>query len=69
MIHGIRSLARLCITESLHIEAMRLSRRGGGGRRFEHPLKNHKNIGFLGDTRKNPLKNHKAAKPVFNVES
>ena len=40
-----------------------------GGRRFEHPLKNHKNIGFLGDTRQNPLKNHKAAKPVFNVGS
>ena len=28
------------------------------------PLKNHKNIGFLGpDT----LKNHKATKPTFNV--
>ena len=32
------------------------------------PLKNHKNIRFLGNTGPDPLKNHKAAKPAFNVE-
>ena len=30
-------------------------------------LKNHKNIGFLSNTGPDPLKNHKAAKPAFNV--
>ena len=36
---------------------------GGGGQ----PLKNHKNIGFPNITCPDPLKNHKAAKPTFNV--
>ena len=40
------------------------SRGGTGG---PHPLKNHKNIGFLSNTGPDPLKNHKATKPVFNV--
>ena len=31
------------------------------------PLKNHKKIGFLSKTGPDPLKNHKATKPVFNV--
>ena len=31
------------------------------------PLKNYKNIGFLSNTGRDPLKNHKAAKPAFNV--
>ena len=31
------------------------------------PLKNHKNIGFFSKTGPDPLKNHKAAKPAFNV--
>ena len=31
------------------------------------PLKNHKNIGFLSDTGLDPLKNHKATEPAFNV--
>ena len=31
------------------------------------PLKNHKKIGFLGNTGPDPLKNHKTIKPVFNV--
>ena len=30
-------------------------------------LKNHKNIGFLSNTGPDPLKNHKATKPAFNV--
>ena len=32
-----------------------------------HPLKNHKNIGFLSNTGLDPLKNHKTTKPAFNV--
>ena len=31
------------------------------------PPKNHKNIGFLSNTGPNPLENHNAAKPAFNV--
>ena len=31
------------------------------------PLKNHKNIGFLSNTGLDPLKNHKATNPAFNV--
>ena len=31
------------------------------------PLKNHKNIGFIRNTGLDPLKNHKATKPAFNV--
>ena len=31
------------------------------------PLKKLKNIGFLSNTGTDPLKNHKAAKPAFNV--
>ena len=31
------------------------------------PLENYKNIGFLSNTGLDPLKNHKATKPVFNV--
>ena len=30
-------------------------------------LKNHENIGFLSNTGPDPLKNHKATKPAFNV--
>ena len=40
------------------------SRGGGGG---AGGLKNHTNIGFLGNTGLDPLKNHKAIKPSFNV--
>ena len=44
---------------------------GGGGDRGVQspppPLKNHKNIGFLRNTGADPLKNHKATKPAFNV--
>ena len=45
---------------------------GGGGQGVQTPppLKNHKNIGFLSNlsnTGPDPLENHKAAKPAFNV--
>ena len=38
-----------------------------GGQDVRTPLKNRKNIGFLCNTGPDPLKNHKATKPVFNV--
>ena len=46
--------------------------RGGGDRAFRTPpppqkKKNHKNIGFLGNSGPDPLKNHKATEPAFNV--
>ena len=41
--------------------------RGGKGLRAP-ALKNHKNIGFLCNTGPDPLKNHKATNPAFNVE-
>ena len=31
------------------------------------PPENHKNIGFLSNTGPDPLENHKATKPAFNV--
>ena len=40
---------------------------GGGGQGVWTPLKNHKNIGFLSNNGLDPLKNHKATKPEFNV--
>ena len=42
---------------------------GGGDKGIWTPLKNHKNIGFSGNTGLDPLKNHKATctKPAFNV--
>ena len=45
--------------------------RGGQGVRplpLPPPPENHKNIGFLCKTGPDPLKNHKATKPAFNVE-
>ena len=44
---------------------MRKSRGVTGGP--TSPLENHKNIGFLSNTGPDPLKNHKATKPAFNV--
>ena len=41
--------------------------RGGATGGPDPPLKNHKNIGFLCNTCLDPLKNHKATKPAFNV--
>ena len=40
---------------------------GGGSRGSRTPLKNRKSIGFLSNTGLDPLKNHKAIKPEFNV--
>ena len=40
---------------------------GGAGVRTPPPLKNPQNIGFISNTGPDPLKNHKAAKPAFNV--
>ena len=40
---------------------------GGGGTGVRTPLKNHKNIGFLCNTDPDPMKNHIATKPAFNV--
>ena len=44
------------------------SREGVGGDRGMDPHpENDKTIGFLSNTGPDPLKNHKAAKPAFNV--
>ena len=40
---------------------------GGTGGLDSPPLKNHKNVGFLSNTGPDPLKNHNATKPAFNV--
>ena len=37
-----------------------------GGQGLQNSLKNHKNIGFLGNTGQDPLKNNEAASQVFN---
>ena len=41
--------------------------RGGWGDRVSGPPKKHKNLGFLSNTGPDPLKNHKATKPAFNI--
>ena len=40
---------------------------GGGGQRVRTSLKNHKAIGFLNNIGSDPLKNHKATEPAFNI--
>ena len=40
---------------------------GGGGQCPDSPLKNYTAIGFLSNTDLDPLENHKATKPSFNV--
>ena len=45
---------------------MRGSRRGRS-RGSAPPPENHKNIWFLSNTGLDPLKNHKATKPAYNV--
>ena len=40
---------------------------GGGDRESGAPLENHQAIGFLNNTGPDPLKNHKATKPAFNI--
>ena len=42
----------------------RIQRRGQGVRT---PLQNHKNMGFRCNTGPDPLENHKATQPAFNV--
>ena len=42
---------------------------GGGGAGLRTTLKNHKNVRFLSSTGTDPLKNHKATKPAFNLGS
>ena len=41
--------------------------RGEEDRGFGSPLEKHKSIGFLINTGSDPLKNHKATRPAFNV--
>ena len=41
--------------------------RGGTGDPDPPPLKNYRNIGFYSNAGPDPVKNHKAAKPGFNV--
>ena len=43
------------------------SRGGGGGRGPDPTEKNHKNTGLLSITGPDPMENHKATKPAFNV--
>ena len=52
-------------SHSKHIT--RVDPEGRGGQGVWNPSKNHKNIGFLSNTGQDPLKNHKATKPAFNV--
>ena len=40
---------------------------GGGAGKGSRPQKIHQNIGFLINTGPDPLKNHKATKPAFNI--
>ena len=40
---------------------------GGGGGGWWDRGENYKNIGFLSNTGRDPLKNHKATKPAFHV--
>ena len=48
---------------------IRGSRGGGTGGTDPHPphLENHKAIGFLSNIGPDPLENHKATKPAFNI--
>ena len=39
----------------------------GGDMGAVPPIENHKNLGFLKTTCPDPLKNHKATEPAFNV--
>ena len=53
---------------SLHCSTMQYHGRiQRGDRGSGTPLKNQENIGFLSKTGPDPLKNHKASKPQFNV--
>ena len=47
--------------------SMRGSKGGWAGGPDPPPLKNYKNIGFLSNSGPDPLKNHNAPEPAFNV--
>ena len=57
---------QLFITGAYVIFHVRIQR-GDRGVRTPPPPEKPQNIGFLGNTGPGPLKNHKAAKPAFNV--
>ena len=59
-------LAVVCGLCVWHFLDMRGSR-GGRETGVRIPLKTHKNIGFLSNIGLDPLKNHKATNPAFNV--
>ena len=67
MIKRIYQLNYLYIISSPEHKVHAQIQRGGQGIRTPPSLKNHKNIGFLSKTGPDPLKNHKATKPAFNV--
>ena len=54
------------VVTAASVNACTSGSRGGRGHGFRTPLENHKNIGFLSNN-PDPLKNHKATKPAFNV--
>ena len=53
----------ICKKVMMHVQIQR----GGGEQWVRTPLKNHKNKGLLSNTGSDPLKNHKATKPAFNI--
>ena len=68
-INGIVCCSLPKMVSFLHMFMKTCAEPEGGDRGSGSPLKNHKNIGFISDTGPDPLKNHKAAKPAFNVGS
>ena len=59
----------ICVRVCVHacVSVTKADPEGGQGVRTPLPEKSQKNIGFLSNTGPNPLKNHKATKPAFNV--
>ena len=51
-------------TQNKCLNACADPKRWGGDRGSGPPSENHKNIGFLSNTGPDPLKNHKAPKPL-----
>ena len=58
---GLGNFAYYCI--AANDDHVRIQRGGGGG----GGLENHKAIGFLSHAGPDPMKNHKATKPAFNI--
>ena len=50
-----------------HADGIPCANPEGVGAGFPDPPEKRKNIGLLSNTSPDPLKNHKATKPVFNV--